>query len=48
MKNKKIETAMKNQPQITTNFELKRCKCEKECGRCKAIKTSQLEKINQN
>jgi hypothetical protein len=35
---------MKTRPQITTNFELKRCKCEKECERCKALKTRQLEK----
>ncbi len=39
---------MKNQIQIATNFESKRCKCEKECGRCKALKTNQLEKSNQN
>lgn len=38
---------MKNQPKITTNFELKRCKCEKECGRCKAIKISHLDKLKQ-
>ena len=39
---------MKDEPKITTNFELKKCKCERECGRCKAIKMSQLEKSNQN
>lgn len=39
---------MKNQPQIATNFELKKCKCNKECGRCKALKMSQLETFNQN
>lgn len=39
---------MNNQPQIATNFERKRCKCEKECDRCKALKMSQLDKLNQN
>ncbi len=39
---------MKDQPQVATNFELKRCKCEKECGRCKAMKMSQLDKSTPN
>lgn len=39
---------MKNQSQIATNFELKKCKCERECGRCKAMKMRQLDKPNQH
>ena len=39
---------MKNQPTIATNFDLKRCKCDRECERCKAMKMRQLDKPNQN
>ena len=39
---------MKNQSKTATNFELKKCKCERECGRCKATKMRQLDKSNQN
>jgi hypothetical protein len=39
---------MKNQPKIATNYDLKRCKCDKECHRCKALKMIQVEKFNRS
>ena len=39
--------SMKTQPTILTNFDFKRCKCEKECERCKALKVSHLDKSKQ-
>jgi hypothetical protein len=36
---------MKNQPQVSTNHEHKKCKCDKECNRCKAMKLIDLEKF---
>lgn len=39
---------MKNHPHPMSNFEQKKCKCDKECGRCKALKTSKLYQTNQD
>ena len=39
---------MKNQSKTATNFELKKCKCERECERCKAMKMRQLDQLTQN
>lgn len=36
---------MKSQLKIATNYDLKRCKCDKECHRCKAVKMIQEGKF---
>lgn len=38
---------MKNNPQTTASQEHKKCTCDKDCKRCKALKEIDFELINQ-
>lgn len=39
---------MKDQPPVQSTHTHKKCKCDKDCKRCKALKEIHFEPINQH